>query len=290
MSAPQHAAQRTRSRSRSPAPERPDPAVAETAVANAEATAGKSRIERVSIASPSAAADDEAPAHRPLVADDEGRERRTAVEGRGKRTIAESWEGRGSECDTIAESWEADSAAKRQQRIASSSDGILPVSAVATRPTRQLLAEVRGVQAMQMGVEEPILASITSPRRLCSGEQQMHTTAITAIAVMKGEAIAQKYRDVDQRVAFQTVRDRLRSPLHTAAEDPDLIEIFEFTVSTDVGQEPHYINHLLEWASHYIDSKARQLRFSAFAVINNCLLYTSPSPRVGLLSRMPSSA
>ena len=26
------------------------------------------------------------------------------------------------------------------------------------------------------------------------------------------------------------------------------------------------------------------------ALINNCLLYTSPSPRDGLLSRMPSSA
>ena len=27
-----------------------------------------------------------------------------------------------------------------------------------------------------------------------------------------------------------------------------------------------------------------------YKVINNCLLYTSPSPRDGLLSRMPSSA
>ena len=28
----------------------------------------------------------------------------------------------------------------------------------------------------------------------------------------------------------------------------------------------------------------------AFGIFNTCLLYTSPSPRDGLLSRMPSSA
>ena len=30
--------------------------------------------------------------------------------------------------------------------------------------------------------------------------------------------------------------------------------------------------------------------FAHFPYVNNCLLYTSPSPRDGLLSRMPSSA
>ena len=32
------------------------------------------------------------------------------------------------------------------------------------------------------------------------------------------------------------------------------------------------------------------LTVGQFAVLNACLLYTSPSPRDGLLSRMPSSA
>ena len=145
----------------------------------------------MSIASPPADADDEAPAHQPLVADDEGRERRTAVEGRRKRTIAESWEGRGSECDTIAESWKADSAAKRQQRIAPSSDGIR----IRSRGEHDRTAIGRGARdPSHANVEEPNAASITSPRRLCSREQQqMRTTALIAIAVMKGEIIAQKY-------------------------------------------------------------------------------------------------
>ena len=34
----------------------------------------------------------------------------------------------------------------------------------------------------------------------------------------------------------------------------------------------------------------RSLRVIPFSRIHNCLLYTSPSPRDGLLSRMPSSA
>ena len=40
-----------------------------------------------------------------------------------------------------------------------------------------------------------------------------------------------------------------------------------------------YIEHGAEWAT-----------FAANSSVYTCLLYTSPSPRDGLLSRMPSSA
>ena len=53
----------------------------------------------------------------------------------------------------------------------------------------------------------------------------MRTTELTAVAVLKGEIIVQMSKDVSQRVAFQTVRDRVRSQLHTAADDPDLPEV-----------------------------------------------------------------
>ena len=52
--------------------------------------------------------------------------------------------------------------------------------------------------------------------------------------------------------------------------------------------------------AHFVDLKERaaskgELRrfaqkFGITALVDNCLLYTSPSPRDGLLSRMPSSA
>ena len=50
---------------------------------------------------------------------------------------------------------------------------------------------------------------------------------------------------------------------------------------------PHFFSYFLSfviigmfWISHH----------ALFTIIRSCLLYTSPSPRDGLLSRMPSSA
>ena len=39
-----------------------------------------------------------------------------------------------------------------------------------------------------------------------------------------------------------------------------------------------------------IETKAATLNFADLLLSSGCLLYTSPSPRDGLLSRMPSSA
>ena len=51
-----------------------------------------------------------------------------------------------------------------------------------------------------------------------------------------------------------------------------------------------------QYDQHYFDALTKVLRLyftsndNVNQVISNCLLYTSPSPRDGLLSRMPSSA
>ena len=53
------------------------------------------------------------------------------------------------------------------------------------------------------------------------------------------------------------------------------------------GKEVHYfdkLQNLHEWRSTYLDN------FATPQALITCLLYTSPSPRDGLLSRMPSSA
>ena len=42
-------------------------------------------------------------------------------------------------------------------------------------------------------------------------------------------------------------------------------------------------------SAHIFEVKARDVNISGFTIMG-CLLYTSPSPRDGLLSRMPSSA
>ena len=46
----------------------------------------------------------------------------------------------------------------------------------------------------------------------------------------------------------------------------------------------------LLWAANGINRKESGMRTAPSALNKHCLLYTSPSPRDGLLSRMPSSA
>ena len=44
------------------------------------------------------------------------------------------------------------------------------------------------------------------------------------------------------------------------------------------------------WAAMRLVVLPQALKISIPGIVNTCLLYTSPSPRDGLLSRMPSSA
>ena len=74
-------------------------------------------------------------------------------------------------------------------------------------------------------------------------------------------------KDISQRVAFSTVRERVRAELHNAADDPDLAEIFDFLISNGVGAN-EYITSLLDWTAVFVDSTRRQLRFQAFAIVN----------------------
>ena len=152
-------------------------------------------------------------------------------------------------------------------------DGKLCVTAVAASANGKEAGEVLSegipveVLSWKMDVEEPDAASIISQAQNQPQQMGMRTTELTAVAVLKGEIIVQLGKNVSQRVAFQTVRDRVRSQLHTAADDPDLPEVFEFLISNGVGTNA-YVDHLLEWTGIFVDSGKRQLRFAAFAVVN----------------------
>ena len=54
----------------------------------------------------------------------------------------------------------------------------------------------------------------------------------------------------------------------------------------EISVSPHMLRH--SFASHLLESSG-ELR-AVQELLGHCLLYTSPSPRDGLLSRMPSSA
>ena len=74
-------------------------------------------------------------------------------------------------------------------------------------------------------------------------------------------------KDVSQQVCFQTVLERVKAQLGPSVADPQLIEIFDFLISNGAGKNA-YVDNFLDWANVFVNSKLRQLRFSALKPIN----------------------
>ena len=89
--------------------------------------------------------------------------------------------------------------------------GGLSVTAVAATLNGKELAEVLAegisceVLSCKRDLEEPDAAGIISAALNQPASLAMHTTELTAVAVLKGEIIVQMGRSVSERVAFQTV-------------------------------------------------------------------------------------
>ena len=120
--------------------------------------------------------------------------------------------------------------------------GRLSLSAAAEHPNGKELAELmeEGLTcetlSWKIDVEEPTAASVISQALNTGNELALQTTELTAVAVLKGEIIVQMGKDLSQRVAFQTVRDAVRKELGSAADDPDLPNIFDFLINAGVGK------------------------------------------------------
>ena len=98
-------------------------------------------------------------------------------------------------------------------------------------------------------------------------ELALRTTEFTAVAVLKGEIMVQLSKSVGQRVAFQSVRDCVRVQLDSAADDPELPELFDFLINAGVGNNS-YIDNLLEFGGCFVNSKKDSCVLSALAVAN----------------------
>ena len=51
-----------------------------------------------------------------------------------------------------------------------------------------------------------------------------------------------------------------------------------------------YVNKIEDTQNENFWTQSREIEMNDGTIVYGCLLYTSPSPRDGLLSRMPSSA
>ena len=167
--------------------------------------------------------------------------------------------------------------------------GRLSIDAVAGHANGKQLREVVDegcdceVLSYKMDIEEPLAASLISQALNKGSELAMRTTELTAVAVLKGEIIVQMSKDVGQRVAFLSVREKVRQELSNAADDPDLPELFDFLIHLGVGSNS-YVDDLLEFGSCFVDSKKRQLRFNAFNVANKMCQHC-PLAKIAVIKR-----
>ena len=84
-------------------------------------------------------------------------------------------------------------------------------------------------------------------------------------------------------LSFEAVNERGRYELDTWALDPEFIDLFEFVVTMG-GSSAGFIDELLDFAGTFVDSKQRQLRLSAFAMVNKMPVET-PRAKIAVLMR-----
>ena len=123
------------------------------------------------------------------------------------------------------------------------------------------------ILSWRMDTEEPTAAATISQALNKGTDLALRTTELTAVAVLKGEVMRHLSKDLSQRVAFDTVRDRCRSQLDTAWHDPDLPAVFDFLISVGAGHNT-FVDDFLAYAAKFVDSKKRQLRLGAFGAVN----------------------
>ena len=90
---------------------------------------------------------------------------------------------------------------------------------------------------------------------------------------------------------------KIAGPVVDVAFPLDALPELNYALEVDVEVDGETNTIVLEVAQHLGEGKIRAISMQGTdglrrgaEVTNTCLLYTSPSPRDGLLSRMPSSA
>jgi hypothetical protein len=131
-------------------------------------------------------------------------------------------------------------------------------------------------------VEEPGACSLISQALSKSNTLALRTSEITALAAAAGAvAIVQAEKEIS--LSFEAVKERVRDELDIWVLDPEFIDLFEFVVTMG-GQTAGFIAEPLEFAATFVDSKQRQLRLSAFAMVNKMLAQT-PRSKIAVLMR-----
>ena len=122
------------------------------------------------------------------------------------------------------------------------------------------------VLSWKMEVEEPGAAAMISHALNKCASLAMRTSEWSALYTLKGGIIKESGR-LGERVAFKSVLEATSMELDSAAEGPDLDQLFDFLISIGVGRNT-YFEELADFQRIFVNSKFRQLRFGAFGVVN----------------------
>ena len=95
------------------------------------------------------------------------------------------------------------------------------------------------------------------------------------------------YKALDRKISVNPILHAFQMVVNKYSIDRDLIDKFLLSMEQDLND----IKYSSDGYKEYIVGSAEVVGLMCLKVfVNGCLLYTSPSPRDGLLSRMPSSA
>ena len=102
--------------------------------------------------------------------------------------------------------------------------------------------------------EEPSACSLIS-QALNSGQSlALHTTELTALAVLTGAVTLQLESAVAEQISFETVKEKVRHELDMYVDQPEFIDLFEFVVNMGAGRTT-YISELLDFGAKFVDLK-----------------------------------
>lgn len=86
-----------------------------------------------------------------------------------------------------------------------------------------------------------------------------------------------------QEVCFDSVREALRGELDVYVDEPDFLEMFEFSINMG-GSKHSYLSGLLEFGSKFVNQKKRRLRLGAFSDVNKMQI-ECPKSKIAVLKR-----
>ena len=131
--------------------------------------------------------------------------------------------------------------------------------------------------------EEPTACSLISQSLNNAHQMALRTSELTAMAVLTGAVALELETAVADKVAFETVKEKVRGELDLYVDMPGFIDLFEFVVNMGASRNS-FVPQLLEFGSKFVDANKRQLSLSTFNEVNKLPLAV-PRVKIAMIMR-----